>query len=156
MSNITSNAHTFWINFRGTVQVLARVNLKIDSEYRLTPIEAAQDESGTYFARANIVGRDMVVFGPAGSLRDLKKEVIRWAGGEGAKWHFRAPGSFLPDALRGEIEILGITASRLAGETGVSDHVVRQWLAGRAEPTEEELQRLCAALGIFPGDIERR
>ncbi len=161
MTNATDNADAFWMRYHGNVQVLTRLDWKAPGRpgvpvVGLVPVEYAQDESGAFFGRASIPGVGFAAFGPARTQRDLKKEIIRWGQDHGLRWHFRSPGSFLPDLLRAELSALSIKASRLAGEIGVGDHVVRQWLAGRSEPTEDELQRLCAALGVFPYELERR
>jgi hypothetical protein len=152
----TSEARTFWQNFRGPMQTLARFDWKGEGSTGLYPVEAAQDAAGNYYGKIRITGRPMVTFGPHITVRDLKKDIISWSRNQGLTWHFKSPGTFLPDLLQGELHLLGITGSHLAGMIGVNDHRVRQWLQGVAEPTEDELQSLCEAIGVFPADIERR
>lgn len=155
MTDASHAAHVFWTHYKGNVRVLAKMEWKHGHEVGEYPLESAQDETGAYYARANVPGEGFYVFGPERNLRRITKDVMAWAREHGAQWQYSSPGAFLPDALRGELEAAGVTNSQLAEQLGVRGNEVREWIAGRGEPTREQMQRICEIVGIFPSDMER-
>jgi hypothetical protein len=155
MTDVSADANVFWSHYKGNVRVLANLEWKKGRSTGLYALEAAQDEAGSYYARLNVRGEGFYAFGPERDLRRLTKDVMAWAREQGALWQYTSPGTFLPEALRGELSAAGVTNSALAEQLRVGDNEVREWIAGRGEPTREQMQRICEILGVFPSDLAR-
>lgn len=56
-------------------------------------------------------------------------------------------------ALRGILDSRGMTRADLHERCGVGLSTIDKWLAGRAQPSPESLERLCDGLGVSPADL---